>query len=583
MFATAADDVRVWSSASLGMCYKFGIGSSSKVASVSWSADGKQLASVLRGHDQIHLTAFLASQPYHTKSCVSGVLCSCCQVSHRNSRYLCVGSVDGAVILWDVKNGKTVHSYQGHKEVVTQVVFNDDDSFVVSGAFDGSVALHTVDTKRTRVLCEPTGKAVTGLQCSVHNRFRFVSASTDGYVSAWDGSARRLLKRHLLHPLRGASGVALSPQNQFLAASVGLDGQLVFYDLDAGSMQAKLQTPASSLESVCFLPDGQRVVVGATSGQLYIYDLRAARAEPPVTLGDPHGTPVTAIAVCSTVPQPVQVMVSMSTAGAAASTAMPRPQSGGTDASARLSAGSGWSVNGSPDGLSTGDVGYSRGSLDGLLINRDRPMDVASNLLDASWMSGCSTSTDRRSIRLSDIIPMLPESPPGLTKPSCLPRPMSLTPEQGEVQAAEAKRASDSVRTPGSVFGPSPQATPRADGDAPAARQNGHVAGSVNGTPESSPDGDGAASQGHSLLGGGRSSAGSTPDFTPSQEAVVRQIVESAIDPWAYRLDSHVRHVHLQLTMMQQAFRRDNQAMLQQVFDEVQALRSDIEKMRLSS
>lgn len=579
MFATAAEDVRVWSSASLGMCYKFGIGNSPKVASVSWSADGKQLASVPRSHDHIHLTAFLGSQPCHTKSCITGVKCSCGQVSHRNSRYLCVGSVDGEVILWDVKNSKIVYSFEGHKEVVTQVAFNGDDSFVVSGAFDGSVAMHSVDTKRTRVLAEPTGKAVTGLQCSMHNHFRFVSTSTDGYVSAWDGSARRLLKKHLLHPVRGASGVALSPLNQFLVASAGFNGQLVLYDLDTGSMHVTLQTPASSLESVSFLPDGQRVVVGATSGQLYVYDLRCARSEPPVTLADAHRAPVTAIAPCPTVPPSVQqVMVSLSAAAQQASTtAVSKPQGGdGADATLRMSSSSAMSVNGSPDGLSTGDARYYRGSLDGI-INRDRLTDAPSGLLDSSWMSSCSVTTDRRSFRLSDVMPVLSDSSPvPTTKPASLPHLLLLTPEP------EGKLASDSIQTPGSVFGLSPQPTPRAGGDAPAAvQQNGHVAESppVNGvTPESTP-----ASPENHVPNGGLSPSGSTPDFTPSQEAMVKQIVESAIDRWAHRLDSHVRHVHLQLTMMQQAFRRDHQAMLQQVFDEVRALRNDIEQMRLGS
>lgn len=579
MFATAAEDVRVWSSASLGMCYKFGVGNSPKVASVSWSADGKQLVSVPRSHDQIHLTGFLSSQPCHNKSSITGVMCSCGQVSHRNSRYLCVGSEDGAVILWDVKHAKTHHSYKGHQAVVTQVAFSSDDSFVVSGAFDGSVAFHRVDTKRTRVLAEPTGKAVTGLQCSVHNQFRFVSASKDGYISAWDGSMRRLLKKHLLHPLRGASGVALSPLNQFLVASVGFDGQLVFYDLDAGSTQAILRTPASSLESVCFLPDGQRVVVGATSGQLYVYDLRCARTEPPITLADPHGTPVTAIAPCPTVPPAVQMMVSMS--AAAASTAGPKPQGGGTDASVRVSTSSAVSVNSSPDNLSTGHARHSRGSLDSIINHQ---VDAPTVLLDGSWMSSCSMSTDRKPFRLSDVMPVPPDISLELTKPASTSRLLLLTPEEGEMQAAEATHASDSIRTPGSVFGPSPQTTPRADGDAPAAQRNGHVAESppVNGTPKSTPDRDKPATE-NQVPNGSISSAGSTPDFTPSQEAVVRQIVESAIDRWAHRLDTHVRHVHLQLTMMQQAFRRDHQAMLQQVFDEVQALRNDIEKMRFSS
>lgn len=235
------------------------------------------------------------------------------------------------------------------------------------------------------------------------------------------------------------------------------------------------------------------------------------------------------------------------------------------------------SVNGSPDGLSTGDARYYRGSLDGI-INRDRLTDAPSGLLDSSWMSSCSVTTDRRSFRLSDVMPVLSDSSPvPTTKPASLPHLLLLTPEP------EAKHASDLIQTPGSVFGLSPLPTPRAGGDAPAAvQQNGHVAESppVNGV---TPDREEPASPENHVPNGGLSPSGSTPDFTPSQEAMVKQIVESAIDRWAHRLDSHVRHVHLQLTMMQQASRRDHQAMLQQVFDEVRALRNDIEQMRLGS
>ncbi|XP_077547738.1 protein NEDD1-like [Haemaphysalis longicornis] len=323
MFASAAEDVRAWSSTSLDLCWQFDVGSSSKLSSVSWSTDEKQLLSVVRGCDTVQVTEFTGGQPRHTQSHV-GVVCSCGQLSPCDE-CACLGACDGTVLLWDTQNSTAIQSYKPHNKTVTCVAFANDGSLAVSASCDGSVAVRGLDSNGTQSICEPTGKAVTALESSPHNAFRFVFATVEGCIFVWDGSASHPLQKHQLRSRQGISDLSVSPVHEALVASVGLDGRLVLFDTATPSEQASVRAP-EGLESVSFLTDGQRLVVGGTSGQLYLYDLRCARRQLPVTLEHPHATPVTAISTAHLVPAEAQMAMSASAVSAnCASWAMPPP------------------------------------------------------------------------------------------------------------------------------------------------------------------------------------------------------------------------------------------------------------------
>ncbi|KAH7977037.1 hypothetical protein HPB52_023219 [Rhipicephalus sanguineus] len=255
MFATAGEDVQLWCSSSLQSRLRFDVDESRvrTVTCVSWSADGQRLASVSQFCNFVNITDFTKTEHRHARTKV-----------------------------------------EPHKEKVTCVSYNENDSFVASGAYDGSVALLSVDTRTSRNLSAPTGKAVVGLQWSSHSKFKLVTTSMDGYLCIWDSSTRCLKSKHAVHPVRGSSCLSLSPINESLAVTAGHDSCLVLFDMLTTTKQASVATP-ETLESVAFLPDGQRVLAGGTSGRVYLYDLRNTRQTPP-SVFNAHSKPVAAVA-----------------------------------------------------------------------------------------------------------------------------------------------------------------------------------------------------------------------------------------------------------------------------------------------
>lgn len=577
MFASAAEDVRVWSSTSLDLCWKFDVGSPSKLASISWTTDGEQLLSVVRGCDAVQVTEFIGGQLRHTQSHV-GVACSCGQLNPCGDGWACLGSCDGTVLLWDVKNRTAIQSYKPHNKTVTCVAFASDGSLVVSTSCDGSVSARALDSKGILSICEPTGKAVTALECSPQNTFRFVFAALDGCIFVWDASAQHPLQKHQLHSPQAVSGLSVSPVCEALVASVGLDGRLVLFDTATAGEQAIVRAP-ESLESVSFLMDGQRLVVGGTSGQLYLYDLRCARWEPPVTLKHPHATPVTAISTACHVPAKAQTAMSVSL-GAAYDAPWTKPphldlpvrfslsaEPDSPDSLTKMSTpnwlpgpvhGEGDSspvgfhysfTKGSPMNDSTysasspGDVNNSTFSQHSV-FTKEQPAEVSS-LLDASWRSSYSGS--RQPFRLSDIMPVLPGTPLSHRDSQItLPRPLTASPCD---ESAKAKAINDRL------------------GESPAAVSSGSVSET--------------ASPASKQASGGSKECTFRSVLSAEDYSSLRRVVESLVDEWGHRLDAHIRHVHMQLTMMQHSYMMEVQAMNQQLFDEVLALRTDIEQLRL--
>ena len=67
------------------------------------------------------------------------------------------------------------------------------------------------------------------------------------------------------------SALELSPDGKKLAGA-GVRGTLFIWDVNNNYAESKITIPNSSLTSVCFAPDSKAIVVGTTSGQVFIVE-----------------------------------------------------------------------------------------------------------------------------------------------------------------------------------------------------------------------------------------------------------------------------------------------------------------------
>ncbi|CAN7937216.1 unnamed protein product [Ixodes hexagonus] len=521
MLATAADDVRVWNADTFQLLHHFYADSSARAATVSWSFDDILDSRLPKAASTVHLTAFTDRGVHHTKANI-GHSCASAQFSRRSGRLLAVGCCDGSVLLWDIKQERPLGSFKARSAAVTRLSFGNDDSFLAVATADGALCVYNMATKCfSKSLTQPTDQVVTGLRCSALRRYQVASSWTDGTVRMWDGGSQRLVAEMLLHPNYSCSGVSLSPQLESLLATVGMDRRLVFFDLTSRRLQGSVQCP-ETLETVDFAGDGRRAVVGGTSGKVYVYDLRNTEAPLVETLAG-HVGPVGCIQCCQT---------GASWRGASSQQTVATPAVILTEVPPEMSC-----LDASPQDhcMTKANNGVGRVSDRGDFLE-DSSLSVSSP--DFFGLSERS-SGHRRNFRLSDVMPVLSDSMMSSSSP--------LTPsgaqndsvfEKGpEIhQQQETSHASDAAQSP------------------PEAPQPSHE---ENRVPYDGPR--------HAEVG------------------AALETLRGEMDDGFLNIRRHLTHSETYAAREHLAFRREVQGMLQQIFDEVLAIRRNLEEMRLDS
>uniref|UniRef100_A0A3Q3SD68 NEDD1 gamma-tubulin ring complex targeting factor n=1 Tax=Mastacembelus armatus TaxID=205130 RepID=A0A3Q3SD68_9TELE len=289
---STGDCVKIWDVVSMVPLEQFTPHDiSHPVAQACWSSNNQYLVSASSGGDKLVVSSLkttpvplveLAEGKKQTRVCLSS-----------SSQFLVSGGLDHCVHIWDLKTKRLHRSLKDHKEEVTCVSFNANDSYIASGSTSGDLVLHSLTTNlSSKAFGHGSNQPIHDLRLSMLKRSLLGSVSDSGTVVLWDANTQKEL--HVFDSAHKApgSGLAFSPASELLVVSVGLDKKIVCFDTASKIILRSIRVD-SPLTSVDFTLDGTGLVVGSTQGKIYQYDLRNSSAPTRITVA--HKTSVTCL------------------------------------------------------------------------------------------------------------------------------------------------------------------------------------------------------------------------------------------------------------------------------------------------
>ncbi len=236
-----------------------------------------------------------------------------CVAISSNSRLAISGGHDGTLRLWDLKTGKELHCFEGHKRAVVSVAFSADGRLALSVSKDKTMRLWDLEAKKEvhvfeevdtvrpcSVVFSPDGRrALTGgwdmvirlWDLEKHDKVKefhghtgfveglaflpngrqFLSACRDGTLWLWDVESGQTVHRFAAHDWVNAVAVSADGRR---ALSGGMDGTICLWDLEGRTQVIKWGGHAGGVQGgAMFSPDGQRAISGGRDNCIRLWQL----------------------------------------------------------------------------------------------------------------------------------------------------------------------------------------------------------------------------------------------------------------------------------------------------------------------
>ena len=179
------------------------------------------------------------------------------------------GEYDSTVKLWDIENGKVINSFTGHSAGVQTVSLSPDGKYIASASRDNTVKLWEVESgKEIRTL---TGHKnwVKSVSFSPDGKY-IASGSNDSTVKLWDIESGKEIDS-----FTGYSA-SFSPDGKYIASASG-DSTIKLWEVESGKEIRAFSSHSSQIYFVSFSPDGKYIVSGSDDGTVKVWDVEKGK------------------------------------------------------------------------------------------------------------------------------------------------------------------------------------------------------------------------------------------------------------------------------------------------------------------
>ena len=240
-------------------------GHTNLVNSVSWSPDGKYLAS---GSSDKTVKIWDANSGVCIRTLVS--FCGVHSVSWSpDGKYLASGLENGRFEIWDANSGECFLSYKGHSSSVVSVCWSPDGKYLASGSLDLKVGIWDANSGECIGTSTAHSYSVHSVCWRPDGKY-FASGAGNGDVMIWDANSWVSIRT-----LEGHSGevYSLAYNNDVSRiASGSYDRTIKLWNAKNGKELKTLVGHSSYVFSVCWSPDGKYLASGSSDGTVKIWD-----------------------------------------------------------------------------------------------------------------------------------------------------------------------------------------------------------------------------------------------------------------------------------------------------------------------
>ncbi len=263
--ASSDNTVRIWDGTT-GNVIKACTGHTDSVNSVSWSPDGKKLASA---SDDKTVRIWDGTTGNFIKACTGHTSYVRSVSWSPDGKKLASASYDKTVRIWDGTTGNVIKACTGHTGTVWSVSWSPDGKKLASASYDKTVRIWDGTTGNFIKACTGHTSSVISVSWSPDGK-KLASASNDKTVRIWDGTTGNFIKACTGHTDYVIS-VSWSPDGKKLA-SASDDKTVRIWDGTTGNFIKACTGHTDYVKSVSWSPDGKKLASASDDKTVRIWD-----------------------------------------------------------------------------------------------------------------------------------------------------------------------------------------------------------------------------------------------------------------------------------------------------------------------
>ncbi|MBD2473078.1 hypothetical protein [Nostoc sp. FACHB-145] len=242
-------------------------GHNASVNSVSFSPDGKTLASA-SADKTIKVWNITTGKLINT---LSGHNASVNSVSFSpDGKTLASASADKTIKVWNVTTGKLLNSLSGHVDPVNSVSFSPDGKTLASASADKTIKIWNVTTGKLLNSLSGHVDPVNSVSFS-HDGKTLASASADKTIKVWNVTTGKLLNSLSGH-IDPVNSVSFSHDGKTLASASG-DKTIKVWNVTTGKLLNSLSGHVDPVNSVSFSHDGKTLASASDDKSIKVWNV----------------------------------------------------------------------------------------------------------------------------------------------------------------------------------------------------------------------------------------------------------------------------------------------------------------------